>query len=84
MIRSLWMFCSLAMMVGQASAQVPAREELRGTVVVGSEPLSEGTVVLHRVSADASGNIDSTRVANDGTFSFVLPTVPDPGGRNDV
>ena len=72
------------MMAGTAQAQVPADEELRGTVMVGSDPLSEGTVLLHRVSPDSSGNIDSTRVARDGTFSFVLPTVPDPGGRNDI
>ena len=52
--------------------------------MAGSEPLSEGTVLLHRVSPDSSGNIDSTRVAQDGTFSFVLPTVPDPGGRSDI
>ena len=71
-------------MVGFVSAQVQASEELRGTVMVGSEPLSEGTVLLHRVSPDSSGSIDSTRVAADGTFSFVLPTVPDPGGRDDI
>lgn len=74
----------LTQMVGTAGAQVPAHEELRGTVMVGSDPFSEGTVILHRVSPDSSGTIDSTRVARDGTFSFVLPTVPDPGGRNDI
>lgn len=83
-IRTLWVICWLIMVVGTASAQVPAREELRGTVMLGSDPLSEGMVLLHRVSPDSSGNIDSTRVARDGTFSFVLPTVPDPGGRSDI
>ncbi len=82
--RAFLVICCLPMMLGAASAQVPAHEQLRGTVMVGSEPLSEGTVILHRVSTDSSGNIDSTRVARDGTFSFVLPTVPDPGGRNDI
>lgn len=81
---TLLAICCLTMMVGTASAQVPAHQELRGTVRVGSDPLSEGMVILHRVSPDSSGNIDSTRVAQDGTFSFVLPTVPDPGGRNDI
>ena len=84
MIRSLGLVCFLTAMVGQADAQVLARPELRGTVMVGSAPLSEGTVILHRVSTDASGNIDSTRVADDGTFAFVLPSVPDPGGHNDI
>lgn len=83
-IRILLVICWLIMIVGEASAQVSAREDLSGTVMVGSEPLSEGTVLLHRVSPGSSGNIDSTRVARDGTFSFVLPAVPDPGGRSDI
>ena len=82
--RSLLVICFVTQMVGTAGAQVPAHEELRGTVMVGSDILPEGTVILHRVSPDSSGTIDSTRVARDGTFSFVLPTVPDPGGRNDI
>ncbi|GMR13310.1 MAG: hypothetical protein BMS9Abin29_1515 [Gemmatimonadota bacterium] len=83
-IRTLLVLVGLAMLVGETSAQVPPAEMLRGTVMVGSDPLSEGTVLLHLVSPDSSGNIDSTRVARDGTFSFLLPTVPDPSVREDI
>lgn len=83
-IRTLLVVYGLTIIAGEVSAQVPADGELSGTVMVGSDPLSEGTVLLHRVSPDSSGSIDSTRVARDGTFSFLLPTLPDPGGRDDI
>lgn len=79
--------CALSSLVfafGAVGAQLPANEELRGIVLIGEEPLTEGTVVLHRVSPDSSGTIDSTTVSRDGSFSLPLPTVPDPGGRNDI
>lgn len=50
---------------------------------VGDTAASSGTVILHRVSSNQQGEIDSTRVASDGTFSFRLPGVPDPG-QSDV
>jgi len=48
-------------------------------VFLGDSTLTSGTVVLHHVATNAQGEIDSTRVGRDGTFSFQLPTVPDPG-----
>ncbi|MFC1575493.1 hypothetical protein ACFL5A_02455 [Gemmatimonadota bacterium] len=64
-----------------ASLPVSAQEEvpplLFGQVLVGSEPLEDGIVLLHQVSAEASGEIDSVRVEVDGTFQFFLPYVPD-------
>jgi hypothetical protein len=57
---------------------------LRGEVRVGTTPLSQGTVVLHQVSADASGEIDSVRVGPDGSFSIPLPHVPDHGVRAEI
>ncbi len=50
---------------------------------MGDSTLTSGTVVLHHVASESQGEIDSTRVAPDGTFSFPLPTVPDPG-RSEV
>src|SRR5690606_37991892 len=41
-------------------------------------PLPTATVVLHRVSEEIQGEIDSTRVAADGTFSMRLPSLPNP------
>jgi hypothetical protein len=66
-----------------AAGQVPAEPVLRGQVTVGDTALTSGTVVLHHVAEASQGEIDSTRVARDGSFSFRLPTVPDPG-RSEV
>lgn len=66
-----------------ASSQVPAEPVLHGRAFVGDSALSHGMVLLHRVSSETQGEIDSTRVARDGSFTFRLPTVPDPG-RSEV
>jgi hypothetical protein len=42
------------------------------------------SVVLHLVTADTAGEIDSTRTSERGAFAFRLPTVPDPLGRGEV
>lgn len=64
-------------------AQVPATAMLEGTAYVGDTTMSNGTVVLHRLSEDTQGELDSLAVAGDGSFAFRLPEVPDPA-RNDV
>lgn len=52
---------------------------LSGRLLLGGEPADSGTVVLHRVTPEEAGNIDSTRVSPDGTFTFRLPNLPIPG-----
>src|SRR5688572_21423762 len=42
------------------------------------------SVVLHMVTADSSGEIDSTRAGAQGDFTFRHPSVPDPLGRGEV
>lgn len=64
-------------------AQVPATAMLEGTAYVGDTTMSNGIVVLHRLSEDTQGELDSLAVAGDGSFAFRLPEVPDPA-RNDV
>jgi len=59
-----------------ASAQEPVEAVLSGTVLVGSVPMARGTVVLHEVSDARQGEIDSTRVSQDGTFRIRLPGLP--------
>ena len=66
-----------------ALAQAPATSTLQGSVYVGDTLMSEGTVVLHRLSDEVQGELDSLAVGDDGSFSFRLPRVPDPA-RNDV
>lgn len=50
---------------------------LNGRVFDGDTPVRDGIVVLHSVSPDSAGDIDSVRVAADGTFRFLLPGIPD-------
>jgi hypothetical protein len=65
-------------------AQEPGAPVLRGEVRIGDAYLSEGVVVLHQVSAHASGEIDSVRVDADGSFQMLLPHVPDHGTRAEI
>jgi hypothetical protein len=63
---------------GDARAQVEVEAVLEGRVMRADSVLRSGTVVLHRVSDVAQGEVDSTRVENDGTFSMRLPGLPNP------
>lgn len=49
-----------------------------------SVPLQQGTVVLHRVTRQEAGEVDSVSLGDDGRFEFLLPAIPDPEGRGDV
>ena len=66
-----------------ASSQELADPILRGQVFLGEVPASAGMVVLHRVSAESQGEVDSVAVGRDGSFAVRLPTVPDPD-RSEV
>ncbi len=67
---------------------LPAQEEvvpiLRGQVKVGSGPLPGAMVVLHQVSDELSGEIDSIRAGSDGTFQLTLPRMPDHGVSSEI
>lgn len=78
-------FAVLVLLLGAPSlgAQVPAEPILRGHVLVNGVGMDAGMVVLHLVSTDEQGEVDSIRTAADGSFAFQLPTLPDPE-RNDV
>jgi hypothetical protein len=65
-------------------AQQEVVPELRGEVRVGLQPLTEGTVILHLVSDDSSGEVDSVRVGTDGSFILPLPHVPDHASRPEI
>jgi hypothetical protein len=41
-------------------------------------------VILHRVTADTAGEIDSIRTSANGSFAFDLPSVPNPLMSDDV
>ncbi len=64
-------------------AQTLAEPILRGQALLGDTLLRSGTVILHRVSGDFQGEVDSASVRSDGSFTLQLPSVPDPG-RSEV
>jgi hypothetical protein len=53
---------------------------LRGVLQVGGVPADTGTVVLHRVTPEDAGPIDSVRVRGEGVFELPLPDPPGVGG----
>jgi hypothetical protein len=57
---------------------------LFGEARIGTEPLPEVMVVLHRVSPDFQGEIDSVQAGADGSFVLQLPYVPDHEARSEV
>ena len=61
------------------AAQQPGSGVLTGRVLVGDLPADSGTVVLHRVSARFSGEIDSVSVGEGGTFEIRLPEISGDG-----
>ncbi|HSM04810.1 MAG TPA: hypothetical protein VK858_09300, partial [Longimicrobiales bacterium] len=76
----------LAVLVASGGdAQVPAEPRLEGVVERGTAgPVAEATVLLHRIDPTAAGEIDAVRTDGSGRFAFELPTVPDPGGRDEI
>lgn len=68
--------------------ELGAQEEViaivHGQVRAGSEPLPGAMVVLHQLSAEMSGEIDSIQAAEDGTFTLILPRVPAHGIQSEV
>ena len=57
---------------------------LEGVVFAGDAMLGVGTVLLHRVGPDVSGEVDSTALEPGGEFQFRLPTTPDQNFEGDV
>lgn len=52
---------------------------IRGRLLLDSIPADTGTVVLHRVTPEEAGPVDSVRVGAGGDFSLPLPGLPVPG-----
>jgi hypothetical protein len=67
-----------------AFAPLAAQLRMSGQVLRGDEPLTDATVVLHSVSPDSSGQVDSVRVTSDGRFEFDLPGDLDDEERTQI
>ncbi len=65
-------------------AQEEVTPVLEGQVRAGDDPLPDVWVVLHRVSRDFSGEVDSVRTRGDGSFRMELPRLPDHGVSSEV
>ena len=61
-----------------AATSEQATATLRGRVVLGDAGVGSGLVTLHEVALGGGSEIDSLEVADDGSFAFELPRVPDP------
>ncbi len=74
--------------LGQGSPSPPSAQQdppiLGGIVLEGDSPLDAGTVVLHRVSPEGSGEVDTATVGPGGEFQFLLPAVPDADTQGDI
>ena len=57
---------------------------LEGIVLEGDSTLDTGTVVLHRVGPEGSGEVDRTTLGAGGEFRFLLPNLPDADVQGDV
>ncbi len=64
---------------GALRAQEEVAPVLLGRLLVSGAPADTGTVVLHRVSPEEAGDVDSISVDADGSFRFSLPNLPIPG-----
>jgi len=81
---SLLSFCLALILSSPVHGQEEVIPFLRGEVRIGDDPLSGAVVVLHQVSAESSGEIDSVRVDPDGSFQLRLPFVPDHAARPEI
>jgi hypothetical protein len=74
--------------LGQASPAPSSAQEsppiLEGIVLEGDSAVDAATVILHRVSPDGSGEVDSAPVGPGGEFRFSLPTTPDADIEGDI
>lgn len=66
------------------SAQEEVQPIINGQVLAAGEALPDVQVVLHQVSSDFAGEIDSIQAGADGRFTLRLPRVPDHGVSTDV
>lgn len=57
---------------------------LEGIVLEGDSTLDTGTVVLHHVGPDGSGEVDTITLGVGGEFRFSLPSPPDADIQGDV
>lgn len=64
---------------GSGVSQVEGGRVLTGQVLIGDRPADTGTVVLHRVAGDFSGEVDSVGTGPGGRFELPLPAAVEAG-----
>lgn len=78
-VLGLLFFLPAAGAPGALAAQEEVNALLLGELLVGGFPADSGTVVLHRITPEEAGDIDSTAIGADGSFQLGLPNLPVPG-----
>ena len=75
-------------LLGQGSSSSSSAQQnppiLDGIVLESDSPLDAGTVILHRVSPEGSGEVDTATVGPGGEFQFLLPAVPDADIQGEI
>ena len=61
-----------------AATSEQATATLLGRVTLGDVGVGSAVVTLHEVTLGGGSEVDSVQVADDGSFAFELPRVPDP------
>jgi len=74
----------LLLLPASLSAQEEVIPVINGEVRAGGAPFPGAMVVLHQVSAEVSGEIDSIQAGPGGSFQLTLPRVPAHGVRSEV
>jgi len=72
-------FVMSAVVPAPVAAQEEVQAVLSGRLLFEGLPADTGTVVLHRVTPEEAGPIDSVSVGAQGQFSFTLPHMPVAG-----
>ena len=64
-----WLWIGLVASIGLLDGQVL----LKGQVIRGDVPITDGLVMLHSVSSMRAGQVDSVNLSKQGLFEFLLP-----------
>lgn len=78
-LRALLLLAAAAGAPRALAAQEEVEAVLVGELLLAGLPVDTGTVVLHRITPEEAGDIDSTAIGAGGSFRLDLPNLPVPG-----
>ncbi len=81
---SILLLAASLVLFAQPLSAVQEPDRLEGRLLIGDQPADTGTVVLHSVSPEVAGAVDSVQVDAGGRFVFDLSEAPTPGGGSSL